>query len=76
LNKDTALGLLVFVYGAFVGLVLSILVAWYPVRILYCAVYPSYDCGEIVLLLWPFYCLIIPTVGGAIANLIYQKLRR
>jgi hypothetical protein len=76
LNKNAALGLLVFVYGALVGSALSILVAWYPVRVLYCALSESYDCGEIFLLLWPLYCLIMPTVGGVTANLIYQKLRR
>ena len=63
----------VVIGGVVIGLLVGCLVTWYPIRLLFCAVYNTPDCEEIVLITFPFYCFIAPIIGGIIAHLIYRK---
>jgi NhaP-type Na+/H+ or K+/H+ antiporter len=74
-EKGTVSPALAGIIGAAVGLVLGCLITWFPIRLLFCSVYNTPDCEEIVLITFPFYCIIAPLIGGAVAYMLYRRRR-
>ena len=64
---------LVVIAGAVAGLLVGCRLTWFPIRLLFCSVYNTPDCEEIVLITFPFYCVIAPLLGGVIAYFLYRK---
>jgi hypothetical protein len=75
MNKGLVSGAIVVLAGAVIGFILGSLITWFPIRLAYCAAYNAPDCEEIVLILFPFYCLIAPFLGSITAYWLYQKQR-
>jgi len=73
MKKGSSSSTLAVIAGALVGLIFGCLITWYPIRLSFCAVYHTPDCEQIVLMVFPFYCLIAPLLGGVIA---YYMIRR
>ena len=67
MEKGTVTPALAVLIGAAVGLAAGCLITWFPIRLLFCAVYNTPDCEEIVLITFPFYCLLTPLLGAGIA---------
>jgi hypothetical protein len=70
MEKGNTSAMIGIIAGAIVGMIFGCLVTWYPIRLLFCASYNYPDCEEIVLMVWPLYCLIGPAIGGAIVYLL------
>ena len=73
MNKGRGPELPLVLAGAWIGMIVGGLIAWFPLRIFYCASYSSPDCGEIVLMAWPFVFIIAPLTGGLIVHLLYKR---
>jgi hypothetical protein len=73
MKKSSSSGLPVIIAGALVGLIFGCLVTWYPIRLLFCAAYNTPDCEQIVLMVFPFYCIIAPLIGSGIGYLFYWR---
>ena len=71
--KEGSIHLLAVSAGAVAGLIFGCLLTWFPIRLLFCAVYNTPDCEEIVLITFPFYCFIAPLLGAITAHLLYRK---
>jgi NhaP-type Na+/H+ or K+/H+ antiporter len=71
--KDFVPGIIIFTSGALLGFLIGSLVTWFPIKLLFCDIYNSPDCEEVVLILFPFYCFVAPLVGGIIAYWLYWK---
>lgn len=63
----------VVIAGALVGLIVGCLITWLPIRLLFCAAYNAPDCEEIVLMVFPLYCFIMPLIGSVVAYLLYRR---
>jgi membrane protease YdiL (CAAX protease family) len=72
-NKGNVSGTQAVIAGAVIGLIFGCLITWYPIRLSFCASYNAPDCEEIVLMVFPLYCLITPLLGSLIAHLLYRK---
>ena len=73
MGKSNNSPFLVVIAGAVAGLLVGCLLTWFPIRLLFCSVYNTPDCEEIVLITFPFYCVIAPLLGGVIAYFLYRK---
>lgn len=73
MKKGGSSGWTVVIAGAVLGLIVGCLIAWLPIRLLFCASYNAPDCEEIVLMVFPLYCFITPLIGGAVAYLLYWR---
>lgn len=76
MKKSSSSGLPVIIAGTLAGLIFGCLITWLPIRLSFCAVYNTPDCEQIVLMVFPFYCLIMPLIGGIIANWLYRRQNR
>lgn len=75
-KKDYIVGTIFILAGIILGFIIGCLITWFPIRILFCIWYNAPDCEEIVLISFPFYCIIAPLCGGIVAYLLYRKKRK
>lgn len=73
MKKSGSSRLAVIIAGALAGMIVGCLITWLPIRLSFCAYYNSPDCEEIVLMVFPFYCFIMPLTGGLITNWLYGR---
>jgi len=74
-GKGAGSPLLIVIAGVVAGLIVGCLLTWFPIRLLFCSLYNTPDCEEIVLIAFPFYCIITPILGGMTAYLLYRRQR-